>query len=92
MGSSLSFENGGNITYLESFNNVAVVSGGGHNRISSCGVTDGLSPAEGRFLHYVVGLHEQIIHLTVQINRNGYGSAFGCTIIKPHTVRSGLCI
>lgn len=66
--------------HLESFNDVAVVSGGGQNGISSRSITNGQSPAEGCFLHYVVGLHEQIIHLTVQIHRNGYGSAFGCTI------------
>lgn len=64
--------------HLEPLDDVAVVSGGREDRVSPSSVTSRQSPAQSSLLNDVVGLDEQIIHLTVQIHWDSNRSPFSC--------------
>lgn len=69
-------------SYLQPLYDVPVVPWCGHHRVSAGSIANRKSPAHGCLLDNVVGFHKQVVHLVVQVHRDGYCSAFGC---KVHT-------
>lgn len=63
--------------YLQSLNDVPVVPGSSHHRIPAGSIASRESPAHGCLLDNVVGFYKQVVHLVVQVHRDGYRSAFG---------------
>lgn len=62
-------------THLQPLNYVSVVFGCCQAGVSSGRVLGRKSPAEDAFLHHVIGLDKQVVHLTVQVHRDGNSSA-----------------
>ncbi len=63
--------------HLQPLNDVPVIFGSGERWVSSGRVASWYPPIEDGFLYHIVGLHEQVVHLTVQIHRDGDRSALG---------------
>lgn len=64
-------------TNLQLFNDVSVVFRGAKARLSPGRVLSRLLPVEERLLYHVIGLDEQVVHLTVEVHRDGDRSALG---------------
>jgi len=60
---------------LQPLYDVPVVLGGGQARVSPGGVLGREPPVEDALLHHVVGLDKQVVHLAVQVHRDGDGPA-----------------
>lgn len=63
--------------YLQPLNDVPVIFGSRERRVPSGCVASRHSPIEDGLLYHIVGLHKQVVHLAVQIHRNGDRSALG---------------
>lgn len=63
--------------YLQSLNDIPVVSGSRQNRVSASRIAGGQSPVHRSFLYNVVGLQEEVVDLAVQVHRNSDGPALG---------------
>lgn len=67
---------------LQPLDDVPVISRRRHHRVPAGGVPRRQTPAHGRLLDDVVGLHKQVVDLIVQVHGDGDGSAFSC---RKHT-------
>lgn len=65
--------------YLQSLNDIPVVSGSCQDGVSASSVSGCQPPVHGSFLHNVVGLEEEVVDLAVQVHRDSNGPALGCT-------------
>lgn len=63
------------LTDLQSLNYVPVVFRCCQAGVSSGGVLGRKSPAEDAFLHHIIRLDKQVVHLTVQVHWDGNSSA-----------------
>lgn len=63
--------------HLQPLNDVPVIFGSGERRVSSGRVASGQPPVEDGFLYNIVGFHKEVVHLAVQVHRDGDRSALG---------------